>query len=374
MENKYDKDEFLDIGNSNKNGYDAISQNTHLKSFSDNKPKVGMPELQNKVKNELEQSLSSLRQDGENASDKENEYDSAKTSTTLKPIRTYKNDLAEVMINKKTSIVSIAAAENKRRTQSIDLIRDKQEKESYFRKFGIIILSVVLIIVGGGSAFYFYLGSGVEPVEPNVKIVSIIFSDNDEEFEITGLSKRQILNKLNILKDEASMALGNIKNIFITESFIGEEGIEKKFIVSTKDFLDVIGIHAPPSFLRSLDQQFMIGVHTFDGNQPFIILRTNSYENAFAGMLEWEKEIKDDLFPLFGNTDILIPAGKTALTPASFFSDMVIKNQDIRALKNSDGKIEIMYAFIGQNTIIITTNEHTFTEIVTRITASRSRK
>jgi len=231
--------------------------------------------------------------------------------------------------------------------------------------------------LGAGSVFYFYGKSNVDIITPDSKIASIIFADEDFEFNITDLSKRQILNELTSIKDRTRLSIGRIQNIFFTESFIDEEGFEKSSLVSTSNFLDAIKVNVPTSFSRSLRPEFMVGVHVFDGNQPFIILRTSFYENAFVGMLEWEVNIQDNLSPLFdsGKRVSALPTGNATSTSgfkSQVFSDSIIKNKDARVLKNEKGEVSIIYSFIDKQTIIITTNENTFSEVFTRLTSSRT--
>ena len=300
----------------------------------------------------------------------------------LELLRTYKGDLAKVMGTREGSLVGIASAESDKR-HKIGQANSKvtegktNPKGSFAKKVGIIILSTVLVVLGAGSVFYFYGKSNVDIITPDSKIASIIFADEDFEFNITDLSKRQILNELTSIKDRTRLSIGRIQNIFFTESFIDEEGFEKSSLVSTSNFLDAIKVNVPTSFSRSLRQEFMVGVHVFDGNQPFIILRTSFYENAFVGMLEWEVNIQDNLSPLFdsGKRVSALPTGNATSTSgfkSQVFSDSIIKNKDARVLKNEKGEVSIIYSFIDKQTIIITTNENTFSEVFTRLTSSRT--
>ena len=43
--------------------------------------------------------------------------------------------------------------------------------------------------------------------------------------------------------------------------------------------MNAINTQLPTSFLRSLEPLFMFGVHHFDGNQPFLVLKNSFYEN-----------------------------------------------------------------------------------------------
>ncbi len=314
------------------------------------------------------------------ASPNKEESQNEKEEVPLRTIRTYKDDLAQVVGKKKESLVSIATAENERRVKNgepLDSIEDEVSKKQRLKKIGIIILSATLFVLGAGSVFYFYGKSDTETVKPDSSIPSVIFSDEEEEFEITDLSRRQILNGLTTLKDHSRLSIGRTKNVFITQSFVDEEGIETRELVGASDFLNAINAQLPTSFLRSLEPLFMFGVYHFDGNRPFLILKNSFYENTFAGMLSWERDIKEDLAPLFGPAEFDVVSGNDSETntPSIIvptFSDFVIKNKDARILKDNSGEIVLMYSFIDKNTIVITTNENTFSEVFTRMTSSRT--
>lgn len=304
-----------------------------------------------------------------------NSLENINDETSLRTIRTYKDDIAQAMNRKKESLVSIAAAENKRRTRSgeFEPVGEVLHGQN-LKKVGIVILSTALFVLGAGSALYFYGKSGAGIVEPASKIPSVIFSDGEEELEITNLSRRQILNELTAIKDRTRLSAGDIKNIFITETFTDKEEVDRKALVSSSDFLNAIDAQLPASFMRSLEPIFMLGIHmsVSDGNQPFLILKTSFYENAFTGMLGWEKNIKEDLAPLFGPENFNVISNEnyaTSTLPVSdpVFSDTVIKNKDARILKDGNGKAVLIYSFVDKDTIVMATNENTFGEILARI-------
>ena len=117
----------------------------------------------------------------------------------------------------------------------------------------------------------------------------------------------------------------------------------------------------PPILLRSLRPDFMLGTHSFNKNQPFLVLKTDYYDNAFAGMLEWEGHLTEDLLTLFGQENRVQELSQRK------WGDMVIKNKDTRVLLDFDGNIALVYAFKDQRTLIITTSEDTLLEVSRRL-------
>jgi hypothetical protein len=101
-----------------------------------------------------------------------------------------------------------------------------------------------------------------------------------------------------------------------------------------------------------------------------MLLNTSDYDNMYAGLLEWEKKMVDDFFTMF---DISV-SGERAYLLAKPFQDTTIRNIDVRTLLDKDGKTILLYGFVNQNTVIITTTQETFAEIMTRYNASRIRR
>ena len=96
----------------------------------------------------------------------------------------------------------------------------------------------------------------------------------------------------------------------------------------------------------------MLGVLEKQTPKPFLLIKLDSFEQAYPGMLEWEKDIKDDLLPLFANDEkvLAIPADKT-------FDDLTISNKGTRVLRDSERNAVLIYTFIDNNMLLITDNE-----------------
>ena len=117
--------------------------------------------------------------------------------------------------------------------------------------------------------------------------------------------------------------------------------------------------------LRALSDIFMFGFHEANGNQPYLILKTTDFKQSFSGMLAWEPYMRQDLSPLF--------LTGTATTSVEGFRDRIIRNKDTRLLLAPDGSIALLYSLIDQETILITSNEQTFAEILNRLSTSQIR-
>ena len=279
-------------------------------------------------------------------------------SPFIRPIRTYKDDVAESVKSKKTSLVRMVIAESERRETETEIESPRSKRNLIF-----ISLSAVLFILGASGGIYVfnkYRGAD-EPVPiTEDKAASLIFAETQKEIPVTGRSSASIIQAFAAEITGANIRLDTIEHISPTE-----ETAEGKARPSAQRFFFFLDNRMPANLLRSLTPDFMLGVHAFNGNQPFLILTTDYYENSFAGLLTWERYMARDLLPLFGiNKNEDDPIFERP------FQDRVVKNRDARILYDDLGQIIIMYVFKDKRTVIVTTSENTLDEVVKRLNAS----
>ncbi len=277
-------------------------------------------------------------------------------------IRTYKSDVAKALKKEKTSMVQMVLAEHKKKEDV------KKKKLSLSKKnTRLIVVSVILFVVTFAilSIVTIYLFDKKITENHNKKTIasSLIFTEEQKEINLTNLSQEKIIK---LIQDEIMMTdirLDFIKYLYFVENGTvqtedGTEIIPRE--LSLQKMFNILNMRMPDRLIRSLDSNFMFGIHAFNGNQPFIILKTSYFENVFAGMLEWEPFLAQDIFPLFAYNE-------TNAVYAEKFEDVIIKNRDMRVLKNEKGEIILLYTFIDKNTAIITTNTDTLNEIILRL-------
>ena len=130
--------------------------------------------------------------------------------------------------------------------------------------------------------------------------------------------------------------------------------------------------NTPDSLVRSFDPQFVYGIYGFNPHSPFLLIKVNDYENAYAGMLAWEPYMKDDVGSLFiYKGDDIVATSSTSTFSVTPFTDDVLDNYDARVLLNANGNIILLYTFIDKNTLLIASNEPTLKEILARLTVSQ---
>jgi len=282
-------------------------------------------------------------------------------------LRTFKEDMERVMKKANTSFVGILAEEQKRRTSTKDVQKEKVTARNIY-KLGAIVSGVFILL--GVAVFAFILTYSNDATVPvPEEIPSHIFVERKQEVDVTDVSRNVFIGRLNSRKDNVTGTLGSIEQLYPINTVLTEEGEEKE-LVTPPEFFNRIDARVPTSFIRALGGDLTLGVHIFDGNEMLLIADVTSFENALSGMLSWERDMNNDLSPLFGPS---IEIDQSTSTPFRnlIFTDRVIKNKEVRVLKDAGGGEVLFYSFIDRETLVITTEEQTFIEILSRISASR---
>jgi len=276
----------------------------------------------------------------------------------IKPLRTLRGDIEEVVKEGKTSAVKIAVAENKRATGAEETISNFTAPRRELPWKNILIgAAATILIVGGGAGLYFIYQKVSEP-EPTAitKQQKIINTEAEKVLDISNLDRPKLITAINAQKNSLPKNLSTITGINLVQKM----GATTTGAVSAGDFLEQLQIQADTSFIRALEPDFVFGFHILGQTEPFIILKTNAYDFAYAGLLLWENYLANDLEPIFLSAPII-----------GEFEDKIIYNKDTRVLRNTDGVIRLLYSFNDKNTIIITTNETTFKNLVDRLRSAK---
>ncbi|XKT74658.1 MAG: hypothetical protein ACJKTH_01025 [Patescibacteria group bacterium UBA2163] len=220
----------------------------------------------------------------------------------------------------------------------------KPEKKNQGQKKRILLLV---------SAFVFFiLGIGA--------VAGVTFFVNQEEKEIAELSPGiifanrtatiarddSVIADLATLRQDTDMSLGEVLRVVVTEG---------SFEASPTTVAQALNL--PPLLVREI-VDVMIGVHAFDRNQPFIILKVRMFDRSFNALLDTERTLGEAL------GDFFAPLNAASNAPKLTFRDTIINNIDTR---RSQDAWPIIYAYPSRDTLIITTNEFTLREVVMRL-------
>lgn len=266
----------------------------------------------------------------------------------LKQIRTFQGDVAEALERQKDSLVSIQRREQLRRTNASGNTpgeKTARTTELFYLSLGIIVL-VVLGAVGAWYGYTEFIRKSATPIiaAPANRFISI---DSEINLNFTETSREALIRAL-------------------TEETRNAPGRELRHIntpFSTEEFLKNLESNAPGNLTRAFSPLFMFGTFGETGN--FLIIKLVSFENAFSGMLSWEKDMAQDLEPLFRTANLL-----PLLLSETTFKDLIDQNKDVRVLYLENEPV-LLYSFFDNNMLIITDNFETLRTLIDRLTREK---
>jgi hypothetical protein len=282
-------------------------------------------------------------------------------------VRTYKGDLETAIQANHLSSINIAIAENeKMHSQIKEQATEPAPAGEYSKNKIIIFVSAILIIIGiVALTFIIIKSSNQSPVIKVQELPSLITTESKDELNSSTVAKNAFVGTLSNKINTSNIPANNFYNVYITTGTS-----TGRRLVTASEFISLLGFSMPDIIKRTLLPDFMIGTYSFNQNLPFLILKTSYFENAYAGMLQWELNLEKDfrlLFKLNGYENALGILADLTPTSQKKFEDGVIVNKDVRLLRGDDGKIFFLYSIIDKETIIITVNDVAFKEIRDRL-------
>lgn len=231
--------------------------------------------------------------------------------------------------------------------------------------FYVAIVFVSLGAMTGGvmlTMWFFGANGGLVATTPTSSVTSeqapkpTLLLPADRETEIL-LPRTRALFYESILSN--SQNLGGINVIIPTLDNVGSTR------ASTSDLLETLDWQTSSALLRAITE---MNFGTL-GTSPFIVIRVTSFDTALGGLLVAEDNLDEDLSPLFGEPvagTFNVTEDASEVRPA-YFEDDVVRNHDVRVLKDELEKERIVYGFVNQNTVVITTDRGTFAAIAEAI-------
>jgi hypothetical protein len=292
----------------------------------------------------------------------------------VRNIRTYQEDITDAIKNDNVSMIKIALAEKKRQdnqnTYNIE-VKDKADIRKYILIGGIVVVTIIIIL----SLLYMSLSNNVVPgMTQATQNQSLIYTESSIVF---SADKRDVDDISRLIKKERDikLKLGDMKEIILTLS----SGTSTRKI-TTEDFFRITESRTPESLVRSLEPDFMLGAYSFTPHDLFAVFRVNTYDTAFAGMLQWEPSIESDIGSMFisrkaavlpTNSPTSTTTQKRTMLGRRGFVDKTIDNRDTRVILNEDNTIALLYTFFDKNTLIIASSDKALKELTFRLTSGR---
>lgn len=298
-------------------------------------------------------------------------------------LHTYKNDFAERIEEKGASALSVLAAESDAHAREV--APEPVKKTSV----ALVLVGIVIALLGAAAVYatYGYLKTN-SPVIITPSAPSLIFVDERQELSGSGH------DLLVAFAESASrpLAVGGVRLVYTSVSTT-TAGVTSSVPTPGGALIKNLELPAPDILLRSIQPESTAGVvhagtSAESEQRPFFILRVDSYERSFAGMLAWEPTIVQDLALLYPSYPAATPlatlqsvATTTSVTPAPattrlssaplVFKDEVVGSHDIRVLYDGNGRSLLMYGYWNPTTLIIARDVAAFTELVNRLATTR---
>lgn len=324
----------------------------------------------------------------------------------LNRVRTYQDAIKEALRSQNVSSASLLMAEQRRREQTEEIEENNSIKTPRNKWFA--VGAVTLVVAGLLVLGFAFLSSDERGTDNNPRgVVTQPFFETDGTVEVASaqLSRNTLLKIQQVLS--GPMPGRTVQHVVITKE---ERADPNSQYVTTRavpydstDLIALLAARTPDSFLRSVEDEFMLGVHVLGNNRTFLVFRITNFDNVFAAMFQWEGSLVRDMAQLFydelspllrepepvtpttpqttGTTtadtststvDAQIPQPSPQRTTASLrFQDEIINNSDARVIKNQNGETVFFYTFIDEEYLYFGTSPQTFNEIRKRIRSAR---
>lgn len=239
------------------------------------------------------------------------------------------------------------------------------------------IVATVFVVAGllliGGASYYLLTKPGEVAVLPGVP--SLI--EADETMELEGVSGPELMRALRDAADQPLVS-GNVLITYIASASSSPRGVPLKTPEPGGTLIKALPLLAPDMLLRNMSHESTVGVvHAGDETRPFFILRVSSFERTFAAMLVWERDMRaalSMLYPEYPNAPVAeVEMGTTTAPVATAplgFVDAIVRNYDVRILRDAGGRSLMLYGYRDKETLIIARDEAAFLELVSRLDAT----
>jgi hypothetical protein len=213
--------------------------------------------------------------------------------------------------------------------------------------------------------------STLDEVEPLIKKPVVSNSDilNSEIIQSSDFTK---LNRVGVLSE-----INKIKQILSDKNISANNTITINTNIDIQQLFDKIQYSGDASLLRSFGNIFAFGLYTNENKQyeNYLLIEVTNFDLAFQSILDWEKYMPVDLKNIFIGNNEIIQIVNTSTTPnkmykktdTNIFTDRVLKNYDIREYVKNDISTNIIYGFINNKFLLITSGESSFIDIKNRL-------
>jgi hypothetical protein len=259
-------------------------------------------------------------------------------------------------------------------------------KKTFFYLIGLILLIVIIFI-----AYIFYKANnlpeeGLNLTETSTVATStlgpIINNDNIINSEIIQSSDFSQFNRIELISE-----VNKIRQVLIDKKINPENNISISTNITNIQFFEKIRYSAGGDLLRSFKTNYTFGLYSLKDNKfdTYLLIEIDNFDLAFKSILGWERYMGVDLKDIFiGNNILTKTVQETSSTTTATstnqnevityakqntvgFVDRILKNQDIREYVKNEDNLNIIYGFINNKYLLITSGETSFIDIRDRL-------
>lgn len=288
----------------------------------------------------------------------------------LAAVHTFRADVQDVVKDQNISLIHAASLESDRKHTGDSALPNLGAQQRMRRTIGIVF--AIMLFLGLGSAALFGIAFVAQQHNTQVAVpedTSLIFAEQHTALSIDNAVPANVKQNIADLRLTSNAPLGAITRVIPTLTTKAADGTVTQRLATTQEFLKALGVSVSDDFYRAVSDQFFFGIHTVDKNVPVLVIPVTSYDRAFAAMLAWEPQMNADLAPAFTAVPSSV-AGPNGPEPRTF-EDTVMRNYDVRALKDDNNYIQLYYSFPTPNILIIAESPYSFSEVLSRLQSGR---
>lgn len=318
-----------------------------------------------------------------------------KEESVVKALETYGTDINRVVSQGDVSVVSIAAAEAERRTRAASgepvAPQPLAKSESSPMRPVLYIAGGLLLLSALGIVAALLWRPSASPVQPTGDAAAP-FLEVDQTVPVlvsSSATHESLMTDLEAARAKLNISLGLVARLYVAAATSTSKTPDP---LPANELLALLAPDMPQDLQLTILPTYLLGIHSYDQNEAFLVLRVDSYQQAFSGMLAWEDFMQRDLSPLFNyqppthiqnqpaasSTIATLSAATSSQTTSqpesqvirTGFVDQVVDNHDARVLRNPAGDIILLWTFLDRNTLVITTNQYTLSEVIRRVNTS----
>jgi hypothetical protein len=234
-----------------------------------------------------------------------------------------------------------------------------------------LFAGVAMVVIGVGAVLGAYVYMHTQTTSPQAMAIPSAIR-YDEAVEVKGSGSELMQDVADV--GQGGTVSGNVVVTYVTGisnsdgSHIPQPGAA---------LIKQLNLQAPSILLRNIQDLSTVGVVSAGSeSRPFMILKVNSYERTFAGMLAWEQRLPQDLETWYPPYASLPTQGVSTTSPVVVlqqgqgFTDAIVSNTDVRILRDASGRSLILYGYYGKDTLVIARDEAAFSALISRLGAS----